>query len=651
MPNYSAADVYIVNVDLSQEIEPTATSVGAILVVSPKGETGKPVLVTSPAKFLQKFGTPSDDYGTYAHSALAFLQASNQLYVTRVVEGNYASAGVIVNVDTAGVVTTVQQGEKTPENIDFNPTPDAAFYVYRNGAGTEGNNFAIEIASNNMVTPTNLVATTNTTGGTITAGNYQYRVLAYNKLGKTIFSNTASITTTGSTSVVNLAWDRDPAATGYWIFGATGASTDKLLAIIPQQNSSTINATLLDNVAYDATFTASIILADALKPVEDREFIFAKEKTFILNVFDKQASPNAPVESWEVSLDFMVDGFGAQLKIDEKINPVSDYIKVFVNPDYSNTSELLPLAEVKLTGGLDGNGKKGNPPITDGAFIQAWQQYADKEAITVRLLIESQSASTPIKLAMDDLAKKRGDCLSIISVPTQYQKADKAVDYRNFTLNLNSNRSSMYTPDLKIYDQYNDRQIFVPPAGYVAAVYAFTDATTNAWYAPAGLNRGLLNILGLRYKYDAGERDILSDAKINYMRNFPGLGIAVWECWTLQSKLSAFSFVNVRRLFDLIGVSVSKALLFSEFEPNDDFLRRQIVNMIAKYLETIQNQRGINDFQVVCDSSNNSNPTELARGQLNLDVYIQPTLPTRIIQLKLIATRQGVSVSEAVGNA
>jgi len=252
---------------------------------------------------------------------------------------------------------------------------------------------------------------------------------------------------------------------------------------------------------------------------------------------------------------------------------------------------------------------------------------------------------------MDDLAKKRGDCLSIISVPTQYQKADKAVDYRNFTLNLNSNRSSMYTPDLKIYDQYNDRQIFVPPAGYVAAVYAFTDATTNAWYAPAGLNRGLLNILGLRYKYDAGERDILSDAKINYMRNFPGLGIAVWECWTLQSKLSAFSFVNVRRLFDLIGVSVSKALLFSEFEPNDDFLRRQIVNMIAKYLETIQNQRGINDFQVVCDSSNNSNPTELARGQLNVDVYIQPTLPTRIIQLKLIATRQGVSVSEAVGNA
>lgn len=649
MPNYSAADVYIVNVDLSQEIEPTATSVGAILIDAPKGEVGKPVLVTSPAKFLQKFGAPSNNYSPAAYAALAFLQASNQLYVTRVVEGNYASAGVIVNVDTAGVVTTVQQGEKTPENIDFDPTPDAAFYVYRNGPGLEGNNFSVEIRSNNMVVPTNVVATKADTGGSIAIGTYQYRVVSYNKLGKTNLSTAASVTTTTATSTVTLTWDKDPAATGYWIYGTGNTGADTLLAIVPQQSGDTISYTTLDNVPLDINETAQLIIDDFALPEKDRKIIFKPEKTFILNVFDKQASPNTPVESWEVSLDFMVDGFGAQLKIDEKINPVSDYIKVFVNPNYSNTSELLPLAEVNLTGGLDGNGK--TPPITDGAYIQAWQQYADKEAITVRLLIEGQSASTPIKLAMDDLAKKRGDCLSIISVPTQYQKADKAVDYRNFTLNLNSNRSSMYTPDLKIYDQYNDRQIFVPPAGYVAAVYALTDATTNAWYAPAGLNRGLLNILGLRYKYDAGERDILSDAKINYMRNFPGLGIAVWECWTLQSKLSAFSFVNVRRLFDLIGVSVSKALLFSEFEPNDDFLRRQIVNMIAKYLETIQNQRGINDFQVVCDSSNNSNPTELARGQLNVDVYIQPTLPTRIIQLKLIATRQGVSVSEAVGNA
>jgi phage tail sheath protein FI len=205
----------------------------------------------------------------------------------------------------------------------------------------------------------------------------------------------------------------------------------------------------------------------------------------------------------------------------------------------------------------------------------------------------------------------------------------------------------LYTPDLLINDPYNDLVLYVPPSGYIAGVYAYTDFVSNAWYAPAGLNRGLISVLGLRYKYNQAQRDILAPSQINYVRNFPGLGTAVWEALTLQSKESAFSFINVQRLFDIIGVSVSQALLYSEYEPNDEFLKRQVVNLIAQFLEGIKNARGISDYTVVCDASNNT-PAVANIGQLNVDIYIQPILPVRVIQVQLIATKQGVTFQELI---
>ncbi len=635
MANYASADVYVVEVDLSQEIEATATSVGAVLVYSDKGEIGKPILINSIPTYQAKFGNPQPSYGYGGYAAVAFLQASNQLYVSRVVDGAYAYAGLKVAV-AAGVPTGATQGLKVPTSVSL--AVSDAFYIYRNGPGTEGDNFAISIDSQNMAVPT-LTVTTATTGGTLAAGTQNYRVCAFNALGRTALSTNQPQVTTGSTSANTLTITRVNSASGYFVFGRANAGTDQLLAIVSQPE--TGNAVFVDTgaAAVNPAVTAASIVA------------YTPTTEFTVNVFDRSQSLTSPIESWPVTLGMGVDGFGQQTQIAEKINNFSAVIKVYMNQLYTGSDKLYSMAKTTLGGGANGDTYSGSgSTLSDSAYINAWDQYTDKEAITVRLLIEGGRGSPSVQQKMDNVAKKRGDCVAILDMPSAYQEAQKAVDYRNLTLNINSSRSTIYTPDVQIQDPYNDLVLYVPPSGYVASVYAYTDATTNAWWAPAGLNRGLLNVLGLRYKYDQPARDLLSNARINYLRSFPGLGIAVWECWTLQAKLSAFSFVNVRRLFDLIGVSVARALLFSEFEPNDDFLKRQIVNLIAQFLETIQNARGIQAFQVVCDSSN-QNAIDTARGQLNVDVYIQPILPVRIIQLKLIATKQAVSITEVIGQA
>jgi phage tail sheath protein FI len=273
----------------------------------------------------------------------------------------------------------------------------------------------------------------------------------------------------------------------------------------------------------------------------------------------------------------------------------------------------------------------------------------DTEAIKVNILINGGYCSSTVQLAMDAVAAARGDAVAVLDVPSASQSVQSALDYRNITLNLNSSRSALYTPDVLIQDTYNNMPIYVPPSGYVAACFARTDYVAQPWYAPAGLNRGLLRVQGVRYKYNKDQRDMLAPAQVNYIRNFPGKGIAVWEQRTLQTKQSALSWVSVRRLFDVIEVSVSDFLLYSVHEPNDDWLRIQIVGAIGEFLEAVRLARGLKKYLVKCDTENN--PAWITgQGQLNVDLYAEPVLPAEKIQLKTIITRQGVDFQELIAS-
>lgn len=474
--------------------------------------------------------------------------------------------------------------------------------------------------------------------GTLAAATYYYKATAVNSLGQetdALAGVASTVSLLGVSPVIMVT--RVEGAAYYKIYGrpATIGGTYLYLGSVTQP--STGNASFTDGGTVVGT-TATIPSAN-----------YTLNNEFRLSIFDTSVSSSQPIEEYDVTMVEKLDGFGQQMDMETRVNTFSKAVRVVKNTAYTDTNGqygLLSVVDTSASGGADGDAYSS---ISAGAFTAGWDQFVDPEKITVRILIEGGTQQAAIQLKMNQIALARKDCVAILDIPTSYQDATQAVVYRRDVLNMNSNRAAIYTPDLKINDPYNDLVIYVPPSGYVGAVYAFTDFSAQVWYAPAGLNRGTLNVLGVRYKYNQAERDLLAPSQINYVRNFPGLGIAVWEQTTLQSKTSALSFVNVRRMLDIIEVSVSQALLFSNFEPNDDFLKRQIVTLIAQFLEVIKNGRGIADYAVISDSSNN--PPQIAnQGQLNVDVYIQPILPARVIQLQMIITKQGVSFQELIAS-
>jgi phage tail sheath protein FI len=222
-----------------------------------------------------------------------------------------------------------------------------------------------------------------------------------------------------------------------------------------------------------------------------------------------------------------------------------------------------------------------------------------------------------------------------------------AINYRNLQLNLNSTYSGLFSPDVLEADTINGQQQYVPFSGQAAARCAYTDSVANPSFSIAGLNRGLLSVLGTRYQYDQGEMDALFQAQVNYTQTFVGQGTALWEQQTLAAEMSALSWLSVRRIVNVIKVALYQFLLYSLQEPNDDFLGRQIVSSCSDYLQTIQNARGITAFTVVSDTSNNT-AQDFNTGVRNVTVIIIPTIPVHIINLQVVISQQGVSFTEAL---
>lgn len=156
-------------------------------------------------------------------------------------------------------------------------------------------------------------------------------------------------------------------------------------------------------------------------------------------------------------------------------------------------------------------------------------------------------------------------------------------------MNVSTNRAALYTPDINIYDQYTGKTLYVPPSGYVGGVLAYTDQVAYPWFAPAGLRRGQLpNALGVREKYSQPQRKALKNAQVNYIRDIPGMGRAVFEQRTLQGYQSGFSFLNVRRLVDYLHITSLNFVVWETFEPNDDFTRNIIILGLNSELEAVK---------------------------------------------------------------
>ena len=305
------------------------------------------------------------------------------------------------------------------------------------------------------------------------------------------------------------------------------------------------------------------------------------------------------------------------------------------------------------------NGADGSP--TQGQMITAIDLFNNKEELDISLLfagdclVNANTSINPREIADEylGLAFDRKDCVAFISPPyaesvTSASKAASIVSYRS-SLTQGTSYGVLDSGWKYQYDKYNDVYRWIPLNADIAGLCVRTDLQRDPWFSPAGVNRGQIrNLVKLSFNPTQSERDTLYKAGVNPVVSFPGEGTILYGDKTLQSKPSAFDRINVRRLFIVLEKAISRAARASLFEFNDEFTRAQFVALVEPFLRDVQGRRGIYDFRVVCDETNNT-PAVIDRNEFVGDIYVKPARSVNFIQLNFVAVRSGVSFDEIVG--
>jgi len=291
-------------------------------------------------------------------------------------------------------------------------------------------------------------------------------------------------------------------------------------------------------------------------------------------------------------------------------------------------------------------------PGTDD-LIRGYDFFKDPEIVDISLVLAGATSQTVATHLISNIAEVRKDCLVFLS-PRRDDVVDQAGSERaNITTFRNLLTSSSYAvidSSWKYqYDKYNDVYRYIPMNGDTAGLCVRTDTERDPWFSPAGFNRGQIkNVIRLSFNPTKAERDELYKIGVNPVVTFPGEGTILFGDKTLLAKPSAFDRINVRRLFIVLEKAIAKAAKFSLFEFNDEFTRAQFVALVEPFLRDVQGRRGIYDFRVVCDETNNTGEV-IDRNEFIGDIYIKPARSINFIQLNFVAVRTGVAFDEVVG--
>jgi len=306
-----------------------------------------------------------------------------------------------------------------------------------------------------------------------------------------------------------------------------------------------------------------------------------------------------------------------------------------------------------LQGGVD-----GNEPTT-GNIQTGLDLFSDPELEDVNLLFTcpdagaaTSSDTAVIGNYLIALAESRKDCMAFISPPISdtANSTTPLASVKSYASALNSTSyASLDSGAVYIYDKYNDVYLYIGAAGLCAGLCANTDQVADAWFSPAGLNRGQLRgVAKLAFNPTKAQRDELYKARVNPLVSFPGQGTMLFGDKTLLTRPSAFDRINVRRLFIVLEKAISTASKAQLFEFNDEFTRAQFRNMLEPFLRDVKGRRGVTDFLVVCDESNNTGQV-VDSNRFVADIFIKPSRSINFITLNFIATRTGVDFSEVAG--
>ena len=595
MPFQISPGVSVTETDLTLIVPTVATTPAAYCGAFKWGPSNEPVLVTSEKDLIDVFGTPDRDpaYARYWFVAQNFLQYGNNLRIVRVLQeedDTASSGGAIDNTEIGAGIYNDASYLTNYTNFSSVNGPWCARYP-----GVKGNSLKVVVLDHNpFTTPTDTTAT----------NEYADFIDNFDDIpGTSVWAQSITNSTTINDELHIVVIDAGGAFTG-------------------------VAGTILERFAF-------LSKAKNAKNADGRSNYYAD----VINTTSKYvrwlAAPsmtNFESGSKEWGTDLV---FG-----DSAFKVINDYIAG------QNT---------QFTGGA-------NKTLTDNTLgaleldcAQAFEDYfLDGEEIDVSLFIAGPMRASAARKVIE-IAEERKDCVAFVS-PTNSETNKEhdmsafvladALAYRT-ALALSSSYGVMDSGYKLQYDTYNDRYLYVPLNGDVAGCCVRTDTNKDPWYSPAGFDRGRIkNVVRLAYNPGKADRDELYKKGINPVVSFPGEGVVLFGDKTLLSRPSAFDRINVRRLFIVLEKAISTASKFLLFEFNDAFTRAQFVQLVTPYLRDVAGRRGIQDFRVVCDETNNTPQVIDSNGFVG-DIFIQPNRSINFIQLNFVATPTGVSFVEA----
>lgn len=609
MPTMLSPGVVVVEKDFTNIIPTVSSGIGAIAGRFSKGPVNMPIMISSEDELVSVFGKPNNTNANEWFTASQFLQYTNKLWVVRIsasdaFNATSGSAGVLVRNETE--YSTISSGNLTT----------ASHFISRN-PGVIGNAIGVIV---------------------LDAENY------------TEF-------TTWSTNVGNLGFFPD------------GVTYDKYFTYTP---STTEYTKKFSATANDEVFVMVVDLTGAISGVKNyvlETFVGLSKAADAVNYkgesiyYAAAINNNSKYVWWAGTPTYKTGSTG--LNFGDYTSDLSSTVTGFkmlddavgnIGPAGSSSTGFY---FKKLAFGTDGG------TVTEADIQNGYKQFLNTELYDLNLILCGAFPTTTLgsmeQYIVQSIAAKRKDAIAFFSphttTGTAYFDSDStppvtSVPAFKSAAALSETYASygvMDTGFKYIYDRYNNKYRWVPLNGDIAGICAYTDDVADPWYSPGGFNRGgVKNVVKLSYNPDQADRDILYPKGINPVVSFPGQGVVLFGDRTATTKPSAFDRINVRRLFLILEKAISIAAKYMLFEFNDSFTRAQFRSMVEPYLRNIQGRRGITDFMVQCDESNNPGSV-IDSNNFVASIYVKPARSINFIVLNFVATRTDVSFSTVVG--
>ena len=619
MPYSISPAVLVTEQDLTNVVPAVATTAGAFAGAFSWGPALEVRTVASEKELTEEFFKPNDETAVSFFSAANFLAYGNNLQVVRVVG---AAARNAITSGTAVAINNEEDYNNNYSNGQGSVGQWAAKYP-----GVLGNSLKVSIADSTAYSkvPSGIISTSTS-------------------LTEVIGSGTTFLTDLHIGSVVKTS-------TGVVIGVVATISSDTTLNLAANATVTLTDSPFVSAWEYAEQFGVAPSTSDFVASVGgtndevhivivDEDGLFSGTRGTILETF-AFASKAADAKN--------SDGTSAYYK--EVINRQSKYIWWMDHPvgatnwgtnaaDVDTDFYNLPTAlTVSLTLGVS-----ADSPV-DGEIIEGYMLFSNDELYDVSLIVSGGVSNTVKSALISNIAEVRKDCLVFCSPAMDdvvNNIGQEATDVVANKVNISTSYAVHDSGWKYQYDRYNDVYRWVPLNGDVAGLCARTDATNDPWWSPAGYTRGQIkNVVKLAYSPDKADRDALYRANINPVVSFRGQGTVLYGDKTMLAKPSAFDRINVRRLFIVLEKAIATAAKYQLFEFNDVFSRAQFRNLVEPFLRDVKGRRGLTEFKVVCDETNNT-PQVISTNEFVGDIFVVPNYSTNVVRLNFVASKAGI---------